>query len=134
MFRVSMLAGVCALMALGSGTARAQAPSAGSLQPSAPAVAGPAAIRSTTSASFRLDQSLVGTARIGISPPASDVAPPRYAFAPVAAASSIRHRGPGVALMIVGAAGIVTGLLVREPVVTVVSAGVGLVGLYIYIR
>lgn len=40
----------------------------------------------------------------------------------------------GLALMIVGAAGIVTGLIIDEPVVTIVSAGVGGLGLYLYLR
>jgi hypothetical protein len=141
MSRVSMLAGVCALLAFGSGTARAQAPSASSLQPPRPALAGAVATlpengfsARTASAPLRLDQSLVGSARLGISPaPVSDAVPARYPFATVAS-SGIRHRGPGVALMVVGAAGIITGLLIRESVVTVVSAGVGLVGLYIYVR
>ena len=47
-----------------------------------------------------------------------------------------RHgtRKEGIALMIVGAAGIVTGLIVDEPIVTVLSAGVGGLGLYFYLR
>jgi len=47
-----------------------------------------------------------------------------------------RHgtRHEGVALMLVGAAGIVTGLIIDEPVVTVLSAGVGGLGLYFYLR
>jgi hypothetical protein len=40
----------------------------------------------------------------------------------------------GLALLIVGVAGIVTGLIIDEPVVTVLSAGVGGVGLYLYLR
>ena len=43
-------------------------------------------------------------------------------------------RTEGVALMIVGVAGIVTGLIVDEPVVTILSAGVGGLGLYFYLR
>lgn len=43
-------------------------------------------------------------------------------------------RHEGMALMLVGAAGIVTGLVVNEPIVTVASAGVGGVGLYLYLR
>ena len=49
-------------------------------------------------------------------------------------AAGLRHRGPGVALMIVGAAGVVTGLLVDESIVTIAGAGVGLYGLYLYVR
>lgn len=40
----------------------------------------------------------------------------------------------GVALMVVGAASIITGLIIDEPVVTIPSAGVGGVGLYLYLR
>ena len=49
-------------------------------------------------------------------------------------AAGLRHRGPGVALMVVGAAGVVTGLLVDESIVTIAGAGVGLYGLYLYVR
>jgi hypothetical protein len=47
-----------------------------------------------------------------------------------------RHgtRHEGVALMIVGVAGIVTGLIIDEPVVTILSAGAGGLGLYLYLR
>jgi hypothetical protein len=48
--------------------------------------------------------------------------------------ASLRHRGPGVALMLVGAAGVITGLLIDENVITIAGAGVGLVGLYLYLR
>lgn len=40
----------------------------------------------------------------------------------------------GLALLIVGAAGMVTGLIIDEPVVTILSAGVGGLGLYLYLR
>jgi hypothetical protein len=43
-------------------------------------------------------------------------------------------RKEGIALMIVGAAGIVTGLLIDESVVTVLGAVAGGVGLYLYLR
>jgi hypothetical protein len=43
-------------------------------------------------------------------------------------------RTEGVALMIVGAAGIITGLAIDEPAVTILSAGVGGLGLYFYVR
>ena len=48
--------------------------------------------------------------------------------------TALRHRGPGVALMIVGAAGVITGLLIDESIITVAGAGAGLVGLYLYLR
>jgi len=155
---VSVLAGVCALIALNLGTARAQAPSAGSGQPaplpragavgarpengpflvtrssSAPADRGVWRTAGTPSAPLRFDQSLVGSARLGISPPpVSSAIVARDAHSAVQS-TSLRHRGPGVALMIVGAAGVITGLLLDESVVTVAGAGVGLVGLYLYLR
>jgi hypothetical protein len=43
-------------------------------------------------------------------------------------------RGLGETLMIVGAAGIITGLLVNEDIVTIAGAGVGGYGLYLYLR
>ncbi len=43
-------------------------------------------------------------------------------------------RREGAALMLVGVAGIVTGLIIDEPVVTILSAGVGGLGLYLYVR
>ena len=45
-----------------------------------------------------------------------------------------QHRAPGVTLMLVGAAGVITGLLIDESIVTVPSAAVGLFGLYLYLR
>lgn len=42
-------------------------------------------------------------------------------------------RREGAVLMIVGAAGIVTGLLVDESLVTILGAGVAGVGLYVYL-
>jgi hypothetical protein len=44
------------------------------------------------------------------------------------------HAGEAVALMIAGAAGIVTGLIIDEPIITVAGAAAAGVGLYLYIR
>lgn len=44
------------------------------------------------------------------------------------------HAGEAVALMIAGAAGIVTGLLVDEDIITIAGAAAAGVGLYLYIR
>ncbi len=44
------------------------------------------------------------------------------------------NRRQGEILMIVGAAGIVTGLLVGEDLVTIAGAGVGGFGLYLYLK
>ncbi len=43
-------------------------------------------------------------------------------------------RSLGQVLMIVGGAGIVTGLIVDEPIITIAGAGVGGYGLYLYLR
>lgn len=43
-------------------------------------------------------------------------------------------RKEGMALIIVGVAGIVTGLVIDEPVVSILAAGVGGLGLYLYLR
>ncbi len=50
-----------------------------------------------------------------------------------AAMVSPKSRRSGALLMIVGAAGIVTGLIVDEPVVTIAGAVVGGIGLYMYL-
>jgi hypothetical protein len=49
---------------------------------------------------------------------------------------AVRRRGHGeaVALMVVGAAGIVTGLIADEDILVIAGAGVGGVGLYLYLR
>jgi hypothetical protein len=44
------------------------------------------------------------------------------------------HHSEAVALMIVGAAGLVTGLLVDEDILVIAGAGVAGVGLYMYLR
>lgn len=43
-------------------------------------------------------------------------------------------RRQGMAFMLVGAAGILTGLIIDEPVITILSAGLGGAGLYLYVR
>jgi hypothetical protein len=158
MSRVSVLAGICAIMAVSPGAARAQAPSAGSPQTASPAPTGEVVARLQTgfplvtgssrrssdrrlaltlgspSTPLRFDQSLAGSARLGVSPaPVSPANAARDGLGAVRSAS-LRHRGPGVALMIVGAAGVITGLLLDESIVTVAGAGAGLVGLYLYVR
>jgi hypothetical protein len=50
------------------------------------------------------------------------------------AVATMRARGQGSTLMIVGGAGIVTGLLLDESVITFVGAAVWLYGLYVYLR
>jgi hypothetical protein len=56
---------------------------------------------------------------------------PALVTAPMAASGSRRQ---GTILMIVGAAGIVTGLIVDEPIVTIAGAGVAGLGLYLYLE
>jgi hypothetical protein len=43
-------------------------------------------------------------------------------------------RAEGTTLMIVGAAGIIVGLIIDEPIVTVAGAVTGGIGLYLYLR
>lgn len=45
-----------------------------------------------------------------------------------------RRRGEGEVLMIVGAVGIVTGILIEEGLISLIGAGVGLYGLYLHLR
>lgn len=55
--------------------------------------------------------------------------------APIATASvQSGTRREGVTLMIVGAAGMITGLLIDESAITILSAGLAGLGLYLYIR
>jgi hypothetical protein len=76
----------------------------------------------------------IGTSRLGVSVALPAEVPAGLGRTNAALAAGLRHRGPGVALMIVGGAGLVTGLLVDEPIITVAGAGVGLYGLYLYLR
>jgi hypothetical protein len=50
------------------------------------------------------------------------------------AASDHSTRSEGTALMIVGAAGIIVGLIVDEPIITVAGAVTGGIGLYLFLR
>lgn len=119
MSRIPILAGVCALVVLSPSAARAQAYQIAPAIHAAPTL--PA-------------RSMVGSDRLGVSQPqvahAAATTDPLAAFRRVA----VRHRGPGVALMIVGAAGVITGLLIDESIITVAGAGAGLIGLYLYLR
>ena len=45
-----------------------------------------------------------------------------------------RHRGTGMALLIVGAAGAVAGLLTKDGLITVLGVSMSLVGLYVSLR
>lgn len=49
-------------------------------------------------------------------------------------ALAMRRRGEGEVLMIVGAAGIVTGILIDEGLISFAGAAVGLYGLYLHLR
>jgi len=52
----------------------------------------------------------------------------------VAVQSAHGGHGQAVALMIVGAAGIVTGLIVDEAIITIAGAAAAGIGLYLYLR
>jgi len=127
MFRMTVVA-VCGLLAAAVSPARAQSPV--EHRPGVALAVAPA----PAPAPARLDRSLVGSARLGMSQPQpADTAAAREATAAPRRAG-LRHRGPGVALMLVGAAGVVTGLLLEESIITVLGAGTGLVGLYLFLR
>lgn len=68
----------------------------------------------------------------------AELAPARAAEADPArdwtAASDHSTRSEGTALMIVGAAGIIVGLVVDEPIITVAGAVTGGIGLYLFLR
>jgi len=132
MSRTSILAGLSALTILASGTVSAQARESDSLQLAAAAAA--LTLTQPAQAPLRLDRTFAGSDRLGIS--LAPVAVSTATRDPAAAlpAQSVRHRGPGVALMIVGAAGVITGLLIEESLITILGAGTGLVGLYLYLR
>lgn len=142
MFRLPALLTACALLAVSSSPVQAQV--SGDSLPMAQVLAAPAAsglqsglqsVIPASSAPAELGMgSVVGTARLGISQsPVSDAAAARDPLAAIQAAGR-RHRAPGVALMLVGLAGVVTGLIIDESLITVLGAGTGLVGLYLYLR
>lgn len=65
--------------------------------------------------------------------PATAPAASDAALAPMLAAERASRRD-GITLMIVGVAGMVTGLLIDESAVTILSAGIAGLGLYFYVR
>ncbi len=69
--------------------------------------------------------------RPSVAPPVAE-APPLSGVAELRALSANKRR-QGEIFMIVGAAGIVTGLLVDEDIVTIAGAGVGGYGLFLYL-
>lgn len=75
-------------------------------------------------------------ARLPPTPPAE--APVLESLSPSALGAETRigsgGRREAVALMVVGAAGIVTGLIADESILVIAGAGVGGVGLYLYLR
>jgi hypothetical protein len=128
---------ICALLALSSGVATAQGQPgllAATRDSSAAQDRSVGLAPATTPAPQRLGQSFVGSDRLGITLPlVSNATTARNPLSAIPA-QSLRHRGPGVALMIVGAAGVITGLLLEESLITILGAGTGLVGLYLYLR
>ena len=101
---------LAALLAFPTTRASAQAPSAGSL---------------------RLERPAASVLRVQAEGLAEPTARPRPQILP---ASSSSDKRTGRALMIVGAAGIVTGIIVDESIVTIAGAGVGGYGLFLYLR
>ncbi len=95
---------------------------------SEPASASPAA--TTAAASSQME----ATARLQASAPAELAAEavPTPNEAALVASSGDSHTGE--VLMIVGAAGLITGLIIDEDGLTVAGAIVGLVGLYMYLK
>ena len=161
MARVPAIAKAMVLAALTAATARAQVPGAGPspsngvsspVFPGAPGpralVAGPA-LRPRVIASSEAapepslapggvntpgERSLVWAPRLGVSAAPASSESFRPATPAVRVAAGLRHQGPGVALMIVGGAGVLTGILIDEPIISVAGAGAGLYGLYLYVR
>ncbi len=70
-------------------------------------------------------------ARAGLVAPATGALPATLGASPAVVARSQRRQG--VVLMLVGAAGIVTGIIVDESIVTIAGAGVAGFGLYLYL-
>ncbi|HET9292758.1 MAG TPA: hypothetical protein VFO06_00570 [Gemmatimonadales bacterium] len=95
---------------------------------SEPASASPAATAAAASSQME------ATARLQASAPAEVTAEvtPVPNEAALVAASGDSHTGE--VLMIVGAAGLITGLIIDEDGLTVAGAIVGLVGLYLYLK
>lgn len=96
----------------------------------------PQAARAQALASLHSTTQMQATAELlQAAPPVSSLLQVPAAV-PVEAAVSARsgRRAPGVVMMIVGGAGIVTGLLVSESIVTVAGAAVGGYGLYLYLN
>jgi hypothetical protein len=133
MSHTSLLTAVCTLMVLSAGTATGQA-SSGTQSAGAPPEQAIAPVAPTPSAPLRFDHTQVGASQLANTPTAeSKAVATRDAFA-AASLSSSRARTPGVVLMIVGGASVVTGLLIDESVFTILGAAVFLVGLYQYLR
>jgi hypothetical protein len=152
MSRFPVFAAVFALTILSSSSASAQAPTAGSLPPprfraDSAAVVGSLfglrfVVRDLTTTGSRLritsmadqvEHPLAGPGRLGVAPPQ----PSNSAAAGEAVTAfwiARRRHAPGVALMLVGVAGVITGLLIDESTITVAGAGAGLIGLYLYLR
>ncbi|MDZ4674786.1 MAG: hypothetical protein SGI84_10040 [Gemmatimonadota bacterium] len=105
----------------------------------------PVDLRPVLGASFGAANRLPANSRFAVAPifapTPSDipVADPRANEASLDAiraslAQGVRNRGPGLTLMVLGGAAMITGLLIDEPVITVVGAVGWLTGLYFYVR
>jgi hypothetical protein len=81
--------------------------------------------------SLRLERPAVSVLPVRAEGLAEPTGRPRPQILPGSSGSDKRT---GRALMIVGAAGIVTGIIVDESIVTIAGAGVGGYGLFLYLR
>ena len=123
MSRARLLAGVGAVLVLSVGSAHAQGTPATPIQ----TLHSTGTVRSSPPAAER---PFTGSGRLG----QSQVIASRMEVSPAAVMQQQRRRAPGVILMIVGAAGVVLGIVTEEGIITVAGAGVGLYGLYLYLR
>lgn len=123
MSRARLLAGVGAVLLLSVGSAHAQRTPATPIQPLH-------STGTTLSSQLAAERPFTGSGRLG----QSQVISSRMEVSPAAVMQQQRRRAPGVILMIVGAAGVVLGIVTEEGIITVAGAGVGLYGLYLYLR
>jgi hypothetical protein len=139
MSRFPLLSAVSLLMVLSSSAASGQAPIAGSLPPARFHRAGAALASPSTPLAFAVgvrvvaDHPFAGSGQLGVGPTRASNSPAAQEAIADFWISRRRH-APGVALMIVGAAGVITGLLIDESIITLAGAGAGLIGLYLYLR
>jgi hypothetical protein len=137
MWKRALFTTLVGVVAVGTPVATAQVPSRTDAGPAVPSSAVAAtAVPGTLVLGAR---PIVATTFDPVGAPAGDATGPASLRAVslerlMAPALPTRYRKPGVALMIVGGAGIVVGTLIDSGLITVAGAGVGLFGLYLYLR